>query len=80
MDIIFQISPLKLAQKSCFFTHPVYNITFNYITYKYNANFFFKLRKYTTNFRIKKSVGKYNPICPKNPFGRFLGHPVYIIY
>ena len=25
--------------------------------------FFFNLRKYTTNLRIKK----YHPICPKNP-------------
>ena len=29
--------------------------------------FFFKLRGYTTNFRIQKQFWKYYPICPKNP-------------
>ena len=27
----------------------------------------------TTNFRIKKSSGKYHPVCPK---GHILGHPL----
>ena len=61
---------LKLAQKSCLFTHPLAVISsFANIDGPIWLFGFFTLNEVDIQLTLefKHSIGKYHPVCPKNP-------------